>query len=786
MDVFLTGSTGFLGKVVLLDMLVNHCSKINKIYLLIRSKKNKSSDERFNQLINNRYLSKILTRHINKLVLIPGSLSSHNLNITHPFNFNNIKIVINCAASINFDEPINDAKEKNVDSLQNLIQYTIKNFIKLEKFIHVSTFYVTNPIGYPNIETFNIDYELIIKDIKDGLNLKRINKKYGLYYPNTYALTKFIAEQVIKKYNNIVIKCKFDIVRPSIITNSLTFPLKGWNDSFAGYSAFNVLFYTNKLRIACPMGKNLNLVPVDYVSKIILDSVNDNRVSKKISIRYAIINNNSEYSLRYLCDNLCLKNYSINKRAPIIINNKYLFKIIRYFIDYLPYKLLYFFTRDKRCKLMYSKGVKLFDTFDFYINHSWNSKFSKLKISNKDYYCNLTSNGNLKYLLNNDMEKYSIFYNEFSIKSSIYWLFTRTYWFFLSFLAMLVRIFFKFIFEDVKINLEKLVEVSDDICKRPTIYCSNHSSYCDAALICLTLFELNNKQIKLPYIIAASEFRDSFLIGSLLHYYGCIFVERNGKKDKIINSKINELLKNNQSILVFMEGTRSRTNLIGKIKTGILKCIQMSKVDVNILPISINYEDIIEKKMFYKEIVNNIKIVGKFSHFIRWCNNNVGIQKYGKAYINFSDMITLTYNCKKDLITRKIYSNIQRLLLQDHILSDLDYNKIVEDKLIEWCDMNKWIFKYLKLEKCNNFWEYQFILKYSYIDQSQIVYYHNYDKLHRKYFNYFNHDVSLYLMHISNNSKNKSKYKMYLGNIVPKFIDEFLYENNISKDYLRI
>mgnify|MGYP003328100338 CR=1 FL=1 len=28
-------------------------------------------------------------------------------------------------------------------------------------------------------------------------------------------------------------------------------------------------------------------------------------------------------------------------------------------------------------------------------------------------------------------------------------------------------------------------------------------------------------------------------------------------------------------------------------------------------------------------------------------------------------------------------------------------NKIVEDKLIEWCDMNKWIFKYLKLEKCN-------------------------------------------------------------------------------------
>lgn len=48
-DIFITGVTGFLGK-VLLEKLIRSSSTINRIYVLIRSKRNKSIVDRINDL----------------------------------------------------------------------------------------------------------------------------------------------------------------------------------------------------------------------------------------------------------------------------------------------------------------------------------------------------------------------------------------------------------------------------------------------------------------------------------------------------------------------------------------------------------------------------------------------------------------------------------------------------------------------------------------------------------------------------------------------------------------
>lgn len=50
-DVFITGATGFLGK-VLLEKLLRSCSNIRTIYILIRAKKTKNPQERIKELIN--------------------------------------------------------------------------------------------------------------------------------------------------------------------------------------------------------------------------------------------------------------------------------------------------------------------------------------------------------------------------------------------------------------------------------------------------------------------------------------------------------------------------------------------------------------------------------------------------------------------------------------------------------------------------------------------------------------------------------------------------------------
>ena len=50
-SVFLTGSTGFLGS-VLVEKLLRGCPEIKKIYLLIRKKKGVDVEERFKKLID--------------------------------------------------------------------------------------------------------------------------------------------------------------------------------------------------------------------------------------------------------------------------------------------------------------------------------------------------------------------------------------------------------------------------------------------------------------------------------------------------------------------------------------------------------------------------------------------------------------------------------------------------------------------------------------------------------------------------------------------------------------
>ena len=49
--IFITGGSGFLGK-VLIEKLLRSCPNVRKIYILLRSKKGRSSEERIKSLFN--------------------------------------------------------------------------------------------------------------------------------------------------------------------------------------------------------------------------------------------------------------------------------------------------------------------------------------------------------------------------------------------------------------------------------------------------------------------------------------------------------------------------------------------------------------------------------------------------------------------------------------------------------------------------------------------------------------------------------------------------------------
>jgi fatty acyl-CoA reductase len=48
-SIFITGATGFLGK-ILIEKLIRSCYDLNKIYILVRAKKGKQPNERVNEI----------------------------------------------------------------------------------------------------------------------------------------------------------------------------------------------------------------------------------------------------------------------------------------------------------------------------------------------------------------------------------------------------------------------------------------------------------------------------------------------------------------------------------------------------------------------------------------------------------------------------------------------------------------------------------------------------------------------------------------------------------------
>ena len=117
--IFLTGCTGFVGK-VLLEKIIRTFPDFRRIFVMIRAKKNMSLEERFAKSI---FSSEIFTplfrkdpglrqRLKQKIMPVAGDLIIDKLGLSdhdRAMVTNETDIIINCAASVSFNDPLIDA-----------------------------------------------------------------------------------------------------------------------------------------------------------------------------------------------------------------------------------------------------------------------------------------------------------------------------------------------------------------------------------------------------------------------------------------------------------------------------------------------------------------------------------------------------------------------------------------------------------------------------------------------------------------------------------------------------
>lgn len=249
--VLLTGSTGFIGRVMLWTLLSNLDNLgISKIYLLLRSKKGKNVEERFDDLLSD---SMYVDLDLGVCEFLEGDVNLGKLGIKYiPREINKI---IHLAASVSFTQTLKDAYKSNCVSTINVCEF--KEEIGAE-MCHFSTAFIHN------------DKKVYKTDLGSDWNGEEVKKsietdcytasKILQSYPNTYSFSKHLTEKLIKKYNTT-------IIRPSIVGPAVIYPKPEYAGEKGSTVTAGSAYYLSSLgKAVWELPRNrVGVVPVDLV-----------------------------------------------------------------------------------------------------------------------------------------------------------------------------------------------------------------------------------------------------------------------------------------------------------------------------------------------------------------------------------------------------------------------------------------------------------------------------------------------------------------------------------------
>uniref|UniRef100_A0AAR5PRJ8 Fatty acyl-CoA reductase n=2 Tax=Dendroctonus ponderosae TaxID=77166 RepID=A0AAR5PRJ8_DENPD len=269
--VFITGATGFLGKLAV-EKLLRICPDVKKIFILLREKKGKDIKQRFEDIFKEPTFDH-LKRHnpdfLQKVCPVVGDISLPDLGLNELDKeglMREVDCVLHFAATVRFDESLKMATYINVRGVRDLILLA-KQMKKLRAFLHVST-------AFSNCNRQEIDemfYDppitsdklLDLVECLDDDQLNAITKTVLKDFPNTYAFTKCVAEDVVRKEGQSL---PIALYRPSIVIATVKEPVAGWIDNVYGATGVLLGAAVGLLRtLHGNKEKRAEMVPADYV-----------------------------------------------------------------------------------------------------------------------------------------------------------------------------------------------------------------------------------------------------------------------------------------------------------------------------------------------------------------------------------------------------------------------------------------------------------------------------------------------------------------------------------------
>jgi len=333
-QVMLIGVTGFIGKVWLVNLLMD-LPEIGRIYLLIRRQKSNSAQGRFEKLVEEspvfdplykRYGAGLARFLRERVQIVEGDVAQPNLGLAPDVSQvlrKHLDLIVNSSGLTDFNPDLRDALLTNVDAAVSIVEFVRKS--DHAGLLHLSTCYVAGardgrvsetlrpnytPAGVVNFDAdaeWRSLHELVrdaadkaeSAEVTEELRQQAVKKEHAskdlkgaaldnqirknrvrwlrnylteagkkraneLGWPNTYTLTKSLAESLIHKYGAGL---PIAMVRPSIVETSVEKPFLGWNEGINTSAALSYLLGTYFRQLPSNEHKRLDVIPVDAVCR---------------------------------------------------------------------------------------------------------------------------------------------------------------------------------------------------------------------------------------------------------------------------------------------------------------------------------------------------------------------------------------------------------------------------------------------------------------------------------------------------------------------------------------
>ena len=330
--VMLIGVTGFIGKVWLVNTLMD-LPETGRIYLLIRRQKSNPAQRRFEKLVEDspvfdplwdRYGAGLANFLAARVVVVEGDVSQPGLGLSPSVGDElreKLDLIINSSGLTDFNPDLRDGLLTNVDAAVHVVEFVRRS--KHAGLLHLSTCYVAGSqdgrvgerirpnyvpsalAGYDAEREWHSLRQLIQdaeqraegEDVTGELRRQALEKEHAakdlhgaaldnqirknrvrwlrnhlteagtrraleLGWPNTYTLTKGLAESLVAKYGAGL---PIAIVRPAIVETSIEKPFRGWNEGINTSASLSYLLGTYFRQLPSNQRKRLDLIPVDSV-----------------------------------------------------------------------------------------------------------------------------------------------------------------------------------------------------------------------------------------------------------------------------------------------------------------------------------------------------------------------------------------------------------------------------------------------------------------------------------------------------------------------------------------